>query len=599
MEKFTKLLCLSLLIAALSVSLSAASDLHFKGDYFLFSDQSDYIYGRGNIEMKGKNTLVKGDVLYFDIQSLQGVIYGNVQAKTGTEEKTCQALFFTVFPLQLLHETFSDKIVKEGNEDLNDIIKKHAPEELKKSDLHFEFREFKINKYRRIKARTIIPYIMGLPTVPIRSFVIRMGATPDKTTISFRNLNYSELEGLSVSFMIRLKEKFMKGDFDLKLFEKQLLGLDNPKRGVIFSGNNDFLVKGKSILNVSALLNSADQSYNLGFSHRRDFKFLGYSLSQTLSGRGENPTYFQFASNVTLKKLKVLTPTFNFSHNLKQSYSYGVSTPIKTWKKLDLNMRWGRKILKESFVSDTSDFSTSMSYTASILNLSSNYNFSKNLLDAATRKNVSLNMRFNPVHFLDKNVSVNISSFYMFSAIPTGEDMMRRSTPGINAAIHSAGVLLPFGIRLAPSFSFNHIWDDREEDFSDFNSQLSLEKEIGKFKWSLAYSLASRYRSKNFWVEGNNTQNLNMNLEFMNPKRYNFYLRFYYNNDLNLENINFSGKIDLPYNFVFSAFALYYHEGRKLQTLEIFIEKKIFHNAKLQGGYSLALKKFFVQVVSI
>jgi hypothetical protein len=587
-----------LLLTALPINALAAADIHFKGDYFLFSENNDYIYGSGNIVLKGKDALIRGDVLYFDIQSLRGVLYGNVQAKTGTEEKSCHALFFTAFPLQLLYESFSGKIAKEGNKDLTDIIKKYAPEELKKSDLHFEFREFHIDKYKRIKAKTIIPYIMGLPTVPIRSFVIRRGETPDKTTIFFKNLNYSDLEGLSLSFILRLKKKFVKGDFDLKLFEKELLGSDNPKRGVLFSGNSDFLIKGSSFLNFSALLNSGDQSYNFGFNHRKDLKYFGYSLSQTLSGRGETPTYFQFASSLTLKKLKIINPTFNFSHNLKQSYSYGISTPLKVWKKLDLNIRGSRKILKESFESDTLDFSTSMNFTTSMLNLSSNYNFSKNLLDAAARKNFSVNMRFNPLHFLNKNVSLNFSSFYMFSAIPTSEETMRRSTPGINASVSSAGALLPFGIKLTPSFTFNHIWDDREVDFTDFNSQLALGKKIGKFNWSLAYALASRYRAKNFWVEGNNTQNLNMNLEFLDPKKYTFSLRFYYNNNLNLENISFSGKVNLPFDFVFSSFALYYNEGKKLQTLEIFLEKKILRSAKIQGGYSLALKKFFVQVIS-
>jgi len=471
--------------------------------------------------------------------------------------------------------------------------------ELSKSGLHFEFREFRINKYRRIKARTIIPYIVNLPTLPIRSFVIRRGETPDRTAISFKNLNFSDLEGLSVSFVLRLKEKFVKSDFDLKFFEKELLGLENPKRGILFSGSSDFLIKNKSFLNFSTLLNSGEQSYNFSFRHRKDLKYFGYSLSQGVSGRGETPVFFQFASDVTLKKLPVLTPTFNFSHNLKKSYSYGVSSPIKVWNKLGLNLRWSRRIIKDDFESDTADFSTSLNFSTSIVNLSSNYNFSKNMLDAAVRKNFSVNMRLTPMHFLDKNVSLNMSSFYMFSDIPSGGESITRVSPGINASLSSVGALLPAGIKLAPSFSFNHIWDNREENFTDFNSQLSLEKEVGKFRCSLAYALVSRYRAKNFWVEGNNTRNMNLNFELIDPQKHSVNLRFYYNNALNLENITLSGKVNLPFNFIFSSFVFYYNESRKFQTVEIFIEKKILHKATLRGGYSLALKKIFIQVVSI
>ena len=599
MGKFTKYLCLSLLFIFFFVVVCAADELHFKGNYFIFSAEKDFIYGSGKIVLKSKNTLIKGDVLYMDVKLLQGVIYGNVRVKTGLEEKTCHALFFTAFPMQLLYENFLDNISKDGNKDLNDILIKHAPETLKKTDLFFEFREFRIDKYRRIKAKTIIPYIMGLPTIPIKSFIVRRGETPDKTAIFFKNLNFSDLEGLSASFILRLKKKFVKGDFDLRLFEKELLGLDNPKRGFLFSGSSDFFAKDKSILNFSALLNSGDESYNFSVNHRKDLKNFAYFLSQSLSGRGKTPSFLQFAANVTLKKILFLSPTFSFSHNLKKSYSYGISTPLKVWGKLGLNLRWNRKILKENFVSDMSDISTSLNFNSAIFSLSSNYNFSKNMPDAAGRQNFSLNMRFNPVHFLNKNISLTISSFYMFSSFPSGDESMTRSTPGINVTLQSAGALLPFGFKLAPSFTLNHIWDNQDDDYTDFNSQLSIAKEMGKFNFSLAYALVSRYRSKNFWVEGNNMQNMSINLELLDADKYSFYLRFYYNNDFNLENISLSGKIHLPYNFILSSFVLYYNDENKFRTVEVFLEKKILHNAKLQGGYSLALKKIFIQVVSI
>ncbi|MCK4761034.1 MAG: hypothetical protein KAW12_02470 [Candidatus Aminicenantes bacterium] len=599
MGNFIRLLCLSLLIAALPNVLQAAASIHCKGDYFLYSDEKSYIYGAGNITLKSADVLIKGDVLYLDVNSLRGVVYGAVSVKKGKEKKTCQALFFTAFPIKLLYETFSDKVIKEGSKELNDILKKYAPKELKNLELYFEFREFRIDKYKKIKAKTIIPYIVGLPTVPIKSFTIKRGNTPEKTMVYFKNLNVFGLEGLAVTFLLRLRGKFIKGDFDVKLYEKKLLGIDDgSKRGILFSGSSDLLAKKKSFLNFSTLLNTGDKSYNLSFNHRRDFKHFNYSLSQTVSGREKMPAFFQFVSNFTVKKILFLGPTFSFTHNLKQSYSYGVSTPVYLLKKVGLNMSWSRKIIKENYNSDTEDFSTSMNFNTSIAAFSTNYNFSKNMLDAAIRQNFSANVRLSTLNFLDKNVTIDLSTFYMFSAIPSGRESINRTSPGVNGVMASKGALLPFGFTLAPSFSFNHIWDSSEENFTDFNYQLALEKKMGKFKASLAYALASRYRSKNFYVEGSNTQNLNVNLELINPARYSFYLRFYWNNELALENISLSGKVNLPAGFVFSTLALYYKDGSRLQTLELFLEKKIMHNAKLQGGYSLALKRFFVKVVS-
>ncbi len=599
MEKSIRFLCLSLLAAVASVSILVADELHFKGDYFLYSPEKNYIFGAGNLIMTGKTVSISGDILYLDVQSLQGVFYGGLLVKDEAAEKRCDALFFTAFPLQLLYETFADKIAKEGGADLTNIIEKLAPEILKKTDLFFEFREFRIDRYKRIKAQKIIPYVMGLPTVPMKSFTLSKGETPDKTTLFFKNLNYSDMDGLSVSFISRLREKFIKGDFDLKFYEKELLKLEGAKRGVLVSGGSDFLLKNSELLNFSVLLNSGDGSYNLGFSRRKSLKYFDYSLSQSISGRQDAPAFYQFASDLTVKKLKFLAPTFNFSHNLRKSYSYGISTPLTLWNRLGLNMRWIRNILKDDFVSDIADFSTSLTFDSSIISLSSSYNFSKDMLAAVTRKNFSINMKLQPLYFLDKNISIQVSSFYMFSDIPSGADSLVRISPGMNFVIDSAGVLLPAGIKLVPSFTLNHIWDNQEENFSDFNSQFALEKEVGKFKCSLAYALASRYRSKNFWVEGSNMKNMNIDFGLIDPAKYSFSLRFYYNNALALENVIFSGRVNLPFNFVFSSFALYYHDVKRFQTLEIFLEKKILHNAKLQGGYSLALKKFFIQIVSI
>lgn len=599
MAKFTRYLCLSLLFSLLPGLLLGRGDIYFKGDYFLYSDQHNYIYGSGKVTMKRGTILVEGDVLYMDVESLQGVIYGRVRLKEGAAEKSCHALFFTAFPLEFLCENFLDKITREGGLEIKDILEKRAPTQLKKSDICFEFREFRINKYGRIKAKYIIPYVMGLPTVPIKSFPIRRGKTPEKTTISFKNLSIFGLDGLSVTFVSRLREKFASGDFDLKLYERELMNVEGPKRGVILSGKSDFLAKKKPFLTLSTLANSGEQSFNVNVSHNWESKYVGYSISQAVSGRENTPVFFNFGSRLTVKKLALFAPSIDFSHDLKRSYSYGISTPIHIWKKMAWNVGWQRKILKGNFASDTSDFSTSLAFTSSLIDLSTNYNVSKNMLDAALRQNFSVNLKFATLSFLDKNVSIDLSSFYMFSAMPTAGESITRSTPGVNLVVTSAGALLPLGFSFVPSFSLNHIWDNREQDYTDFNYLLSLEKAMGRFKFSLAYALTSRYKADNFWVEGSSQQNMNVILDLSDPQKYAFNLRFYFNDDLALENISFSGRVHLGRGFSFSSFALYYQETDRLHSLELFVEKQFMNSGKIQGGYSLALKRFFLRFVSM
>ncbi|MCP4213124.1 MAG: hypothetical protein GY765_00640 [bacterium] len=597
---------LALLILLPVSRLQAADDLRFKGDYFLFSQDHEYLYGGGNIELKGDGKTITAQTLYFDVKKLCGVLYGNVKisyaVKTGTRPQQCDALFFQGMPPKWLRISYGDTLRLQGHLDLERALKKlvkRKPEELRDSSIYFEFREFGIDKNRKIKAKTVIPYMMGLPTVPLKRFTVNRGKWADKTMLAFNNINYTDIDGLSLSLFLRLREPFAKGDYDLKLYERNLFKLAGIKRGAYFSGKGSFLVDKKDIFNYSVLFNSGDKSFNTGFRLHKDFKFLKVSFSQNVSGKDKVPVFFNFISDLTLKKLKYIIPHFRFSHDLRKSYSYGVSTPFKVWKKLSLNASWQRKIIKDTYRSDTSTFSCSLGYNASFFSLSSNYNFSRNLIEESVKKNFAVTMKLKSLLFLEDNVSVDVSTFYMFSAQPYVDGERTRVTPGVNVKVVSFGAGLPLGFRLAPVFTFNHLWDNREESFTDFNYSLALQKDMGIFSGSLEYALASRYRAENFWIEGSGRKHMNVNLSVEEAKRYAFRMRFYFNNKQALETISFSGKVFLPYDLTFSPLLLYYKESNKFRTVEIFVEKTFKKKIKIQGGYSLALKRFFIKLLIV
>ena len=540
-----------------------------------------------------------------NVPQLSGVFYGDIAIQQNGETIKCDAVFFKVFPLTLLRITFQETMIMAGDRSLeksfHEFIKK-APEELKSSSLFFEFREFHIDKNQKIKAKIVVPYMVGMPTVPLRSFTVNRGIRAEKTMLSFNNINYTDSDGLSVAFFLRLREKIVAGDYDLKLYERHLFKLEGPKRGVLFSGENRFFptAKQKDLLGFTTLLNSGEKSFNLLFKHNLDTPFFRYSLAQAFSGRENQPAFFEFRSDVTIKKLKPIEPRFDFTFNWKKSYSYKLSTPITLLKKWNFNVSWQRKIIADMYQSDTSDFSTGLGFDARLFSLSSNYNFSKDWLAASVRKNFAVTVRMKPVLFLEDNIALDLSSFYMFSSLPFGNATVSRVSPGVTMAIRSVGAVLPWGLRLVPSFGLNHLWDNRQESFTDFNYVVALRKQSGDFSASIDYSVTSRYRAADFWVEGNNRQNLNLNFQLEDnlTNKYAFLLRFYYNNNLVMENISLTGKWSLPYDLSFSSFVLYYNQERKFQTIEIFLEKTFKKKIKLQGGYSLALKRFFIKFLT-
>jgi hypothetical protein len=602
MASFTKCLCLSLLLMVMRADLLAEKDLHFKGDYFIYSDDLDYLYGGGHLVLDTGDFIISADTLYLDMNRFEGVVTGAViiKIKDSREVRKGDLLVFRGFPFSFAFSRFGKYIDTRGDMTVTDAIKKISPSGLKKSDLYWEFSECRITKTKKIKAKKVFPFILGLPSFPFESFSIARGKIPEKTRLYFKNVGFSSLDGLSLTFLYRVRETFLNGDTLFKFYEREIFNGDSEiKRGITISGQLDWLVRKKSFLNMSGLYNTADDSFNLTLMHRKDLRNISYSFSQNISSRENVPAVYEFNSWIMFKKFEFMSPKLGFSHNLKSSYSYEISSPFKVSKTLNFNLSMLRKIIREDVQSDTRDFSASMDFTSSILNLSSAVHISENLLEATRSRNFTTNLRFRPLNFLEKNITITISPYYMFSTLPGQDNETSRITPGINAEVKSIGMLFPFGFSILPTLNVNHQWNNQDVDQTEFNTFLSLKKKIGRLELSLDYSLVSRYRSEGFWVEGYNVKSLNLSMNLKKESRYSLGLRLYYNNDLALENITFSGEIYFPANIKLSSFLLYYWNQDKFQSVEVFVEKKFSNIFKLQCGYSLALKKFFVKFFTL
>jgi hypothetical protein len=600
MVKFTRFLCLSLIIAHIPGGLWADRPIDFKGDYFIYSDDFHYLYGGGNIRIEVEGYQISADSLYLDLNSFQGVIYGGISISGKGSVVRADLMVFKGYPFTFRAQTLGPQIISWGDMGLVDTIEKKGPHQLKKSDLYWEFSACKINKNKKIKAKMVFPHIFGLPSIPFKSFSITRGKIPEKTRFYFKNIGLSSLDGISLTFLYRMRQKFLSGDIDFKLYERELFDADAEiKRGLMLNGQLDWLVKKKKFINLSVLYNTGDDSVNFTLAHKKELKNISYSISQNISGRENISTVYQFDTWFMWKAYRFMSPRVSFTHNLKHSYSYGFSSPLKLIKNLNFNVNYLRKVIRDDVESDTQDYSLSMDFTSSLLSLSSSYNISENMLEATRSRNFTTNLKFKTLFFLNKNVSIDVSPFYMFSTLPGEEATSSRISPGINATIKSSGLFFPFGFKIVPVLTVNHVWDNLDIDQTEFNTLLSLKQEWWKFMFSLDYSLVSRYRSEGFWVEGYNVKNLKFSMEMKHGKTYNFAMRMYLNDDLKLENITFNGEIFLPWNIKFSSFLLYYVNDDKFQTIEVFIEKKFSNIFKLQCGYSLALKKFFIKFFTL
>jgi hypothetical protein len=600
MNKYTRQIRVYIFVLFFPILLFPAKSksVHFKGDYFIYNKDQNYVYGGGGITITAKEYLIKGNTLYLDVKDCKGAIYGGVEITEKTGKRNCDALFFKLFPLSSFCELHGKEIAKKGDAGLTAGFECKSPKDLK-SDIFYEFAEFRLFSNQKIRARYIIPYFVGVPSVPLKSLTLKRGEIPDKTEFYLQNLNFSQLDGLGLILALQLQEKYLKGSYDIKLFERQLFKIGGTKRGFIISGQNQLLFGKKPFLDSKLLLNYDDRSFNIDLKHEKDLKTFSYSIRQNISGRQDNPTKYNFVSNFTYKKLKFLTPGLSFTHDLRKSHSYRLSTPIMIWDKLDLNVSWEKRIINDVYKSDNSDFTTTLNFTSKLLTLSSNFNFSKDFINAISQKNFSVNIDFTPIKLLNKNVSFQFAPYALFRTVPMGEEVDTSISKGISLKMASVGIVLPLGFRGIPSYTINQLWDDMGDNTTDFNFLMSIKRTLGVLSFSFDYSLLSRYKPDNFWVEGTNTRNLNVNLALQKEEYFDYQLGFIFDDKLNLQNIRLNGYVNLPWKFKFSSFVLYYTLEERFQSVEIFLEKSFLRKIKLQGGYSLALKKFFIKFLIV
>ncbi len=335
------------------------------------------------------------------------------------------------------------------------------------------------------------------------------------------------------------------------------------------------------------------------FKHNKTFKNYKYFLSQTISGRKDTDIFYNLKGELTIIGFKKITPNIQFTHNLKKSYSYKISIPVHLIKHLSLNLNINRTIFKDTFVSDILNFSSSMAFSGDFFNIISSYNTSKNFIETSLKKNFSFNFNFKTLNFLDKNIGINLSTFYLFSHIPVCNKITNTISPGFTLNIKSNGITLPFDLKISPILAINQIWDNQMENYTNFNTAIVLRKRIRDLGFSINYGLISHYETDGFWVEGYSTTNVNFNIDYNKADKYDFALKFLTGNDLKLESILLTGKAFFPKKIILSTNLIYYYKERRMQTMEIFLEKNFRNVFKIQGGYSLALKKVFIKVLTL
>lgn len=580
----------------LSLFLLSKQVLKIKADYIIYSHDDKYLYASGSAIIQIGEEKITGTRFYFSIPEWNGLVAGDVVFRG----KKYDLVFLYIKKGKLLWQgiVFGGEIKFEGEKLSPPLLK--FPDELKKAALYFEARQISVDENGRVKGSYVQPYTLGTPSIPVKNLILDLGKPPEKTNIRPGTLRYSREEGAFLGVMLDVKGKFYQGLYEFEYFERGIFKIPGEKRGIIFSGYGGFGKKGnKHLLDNSIFYTTSGKYLDFSLSTSREGKVFAFFTQTRISTREYEKPYYWVSSSLRFKKYEYFQPEIQAGWNYRDSYTLGVLADITPFKNVKMNLAWMKSYLEEpSLTTNTQTTQVKISYNPSIFNFTTSANVTDDLVEKTRRKDLSMNLDFTTVEFLEKSFSISFSAFLMFSKFPYGQDYSEKFSPGVRINLSGVGFEIPLGFIFTPGVDINQIWEEGKPAWTEFNYFMSVHKELWKFKISADLSMNSRYKSGGFWVEGYNNYFINGKFEFLSGAS-SINSVFYFNREFELERISLTGDLGLPLDFRFRFFSIYNSFQGKVSTLEAYLEKNLRNAIKVQIGYSLIMKKYFFRIIPL
>lgn len=589
--------CLSLLCGLL-LGAPLWSSLRGEGGYFLYVPEKKLLYGVGGISLVLDDRVIRGQTLMLDTRTLRCSLLGEVTLQKGQGPvHHFDEVAVVFFPFQYRGRVYGQVIEERGDPGIGFPEFESDVDRLKDTDVFFEFAAFSLTEGKKLVAERVVPHLMGVPSLPLKKLLLQRTDQEGRTLFYLEKVDYSQSHGLMAELGLNLASATWQGRNGLKLFERALLGIDGRPRGLILQGRNTLTPGGRPILSIDHLVDSDDRAYQLSFSHEGQWKPLRYRLGQTLSGRSGEETLAMLRAEAEWTAWTLIRPRLEYGTDFKGGRRWQLALPLQAGQNLRLSLGYEQNRLVTPVRREDERFFSSLGFSSSFLTLDSNLELGRDRLDLASRRTFGLRCSFPSLRLMEGNVAFDLAPFYTFSSLPTGDGQNELSTPGLSLTASSWGVAWPLGLVLRPRLDLYQVWDQGNESRTSFTTLLALERKLGSWKLALDYTLSSRLSLRSFWVEGHHLNALTLRFEWLGLSGSGLTGRFFFDNRFALENISLQGNLSLPLRARLTGTMIYEVQQRRLLTLDLYLERDLMKVFKLRGGYSLALKRFFVDLM--
>ena len=500
--------------------------LDIKGDYLLYSFDFNYVYGRGNIIIKGADFTIQAATVEIDMANRLALASRNCQLQVGGGNYKADMLEIDLDDLSLRLTTFKDSIVsqtlptkKKKTEVQSAFAKKIAFRDygvLKKSLVYFLNSRIVITASYRLYGYQCTVFVEGIQSLAFKKFKLDKGLS-EKGDQGFGidRIWYYPSQGVVVNSHWLMEKAagpgFIKSNSGLDLkydfFGDEVVG----SRGKInFNSLNSLDISKKSALtlNINYLTdNMLNGSMNFKSQWTPSFNsdvMVEYSRMSTK----REEMWLRLRSGLSAKVPGNIS--LNLSYEKEKQYLAEISLQNQAVKNFVLSVQHSRSRLlyDQNQYNRLNSSAFSLSYSNRLFNLAADYSFHKDLLLNQSQSNPQFRLNMSPFHLYHGLLQVNFFSSFLINQLNLGGQRENFSKANMRLALQSEKIQLGRGPEMSFSLAAEQFLDkDPLNNFTSLGYIFNCSQNLTDFiDFSFLFNYQTRRHTEKWFIQGTTSQ---------------------------------------------------------------------------------------------
>ncbi len=583
--------------------------LDISGDYLFYSYDYNYIYGRGNIVIKGGDYELSGTSLEINIRNRSLLLTSSCKVISENKNVTkgdmvrsdLNKMSITIYNFG---ETIRVNSLKGGKP--SGVFVRRRKKLLEESLLYFVGRKFLIRDNFEITGFGVTVFIEGVQSVSFKKFRMDKGISGKRDRFSINKLWYTNKSGLITDISFNYKKNSRKTKFSNKEFFKLNYDLfkvisDSPEPEINIGSETVFnLASGSSLMIKGGYITGNSGNALLTWNSA---KMKRVSTSLTLDYRdrinGNPELWLRGRLGIDLKKGGNLNLKYNHEKNL--GYSGDMTYNNEIGKHFSFSATSSLSGIKVSglILNKISDTNLSLNYTNNVFTVSGNYSLNRDLIKNNYRYSPGFRINIRPLGFYGGLLRMNFSSSLQFTKTireDTNENTFRSNTTLSVSGKHldiSKGLFIDVSGRIEQFFD-----KDPMENFTTAGIVLRGVRRISDgSSFEISYNFHTRRETRDWLIAGTSTGELSamLRLGSLGEK-----LNFVGSVSYDIETGDYTtGFFNLKYNLIkhwdFHTLFNYDFEFKKM-NYSIFLERQA-GRILLRASFRSLSKQFQLEVI--